>query len=74
MSNSLQERWPSPAVEESTAPLQDTAPARGPVKRFLLRATFVYLFFYSLPFLLNTLPFLEPVGEAYKGLWGSLIT
>ncbi len=73
MSNSLQERWPGPAVEEDTAPLQETAPAWGPVKRFLLRFTFVYLLLYSLPFFLNRLPLLEPVGKVYEGLWSSLV-
>ena len=73
MSNSLEERWPGPAVEEETASLQEAVPAQGPVKRFLLRFTFVYLVLYLLPFLLNVLPLLEPVGEAYKGLWGSFV-
>ncbi len=48
--------------------------ARGPVKRFLLRFTFVYLFLYSLTVLLNRLPLLEPVGKAYEGLWSALIS
>ena len=61
------------STEESTAPLQETTPARGPVKRFLLRFTFVYLLLYSLPFLLNRLPLLEPVGKAYGDLWSSLV-
>lgn len=77
MSNSLQERWPGPPVkegtEESTAPLQETAPARGPVKRFLLRFTFVYLFLYALAFLLNRLPFLQPVSKAYERLWSAFV-
>ena len=71
MSNSLEERWPGPAVEERTAPLQEDAPARGPVKRFLLRFTFVYLLLYSLPFLLGVL--LKPVGKAYESLWISFV-
>ncbi len=58
-------------LEENAAPLQEAAPARGPVKRFLLRFTFVYLLLYSLPFLLNVL--LKPVGKAYEGLWGSFV-
>ncbi len=73
MSNSLQERWPGPAMEESTALLQETSPPWGPVKRFLLRFTFVYLLLYSLTFLLNHLPLLEPVGKAYEGLWSSFV-
>lgn len=47
--------------------------SRGPVKRFVLRFTFAYLLLYSLTFLLNRLPFLEPVGKAYEGLWSSLV-
>jgi uncharacterized membrane protein YphA (DoxX/SURF4 family) len=61
------------ALEESTAPLQEAAPARGLVKRFLLRFTFVYLLLYSLPVLLDVLPFLKPVGKAYEGLWSSFV-
>jgi len=73
MSNSLQERWTGHAVEESTAPPQEAAPARGSMKRFLLRFTFVYLLLYLLPFLLNILPLLKPVGKAYTGLWKSFV-
>lgn len=47
--------------------------SRGPVKRFLLRFTFVYLLLYSLPFFLKHLPLLEPVSKAYEGLWSSLV-
>src|SRR6185436_9344811 len=73
MSNSLEERWPGPEVEERSAPLQEAAPARGPVQRFLLRFTFAYLLLYSLPFLLDVIPLLKPVGEAYEGLWSSFV-
>ncbi len=60
-------------MEENTAPPQEAAPARGSMKRFLLRFAFVYLLLYLLPFLLNVLPLLEPVGKAYTGLWKSFV-
>jgi uncharacterized membrane protein YphA (DoxX/SURF4 family) len=73
MSNSLQERWPASMVEKDAAPVLETVPARGPVKRFLLRFIFAYLLLYAVPIVLNLTPFMDRVGKAYESLWSSFV-